>query len=72
MKEDPQEPILVDLTFMDVQGIGTLPEPVNRMAALVTKAAMGAFLAYFSLNELMIELKAYRGNVARGEHNNGR
>jgi hypothetical protein len=53
----------IEIGFFDTQPLGALPEPVTKMANLVTKAAMGGLLAYFSLNELLFELKKYRSRV---------
>ncbi len=64
---EPEEDTRVEVNFMDIQGIGALPESANKMAGLLTKAAMGAFLAYFSLQELLIELKTYKQNLAKTE-----
>lgn len=62
MNNDEQ---VIDINFMDFQSIGNIPEPVNQMVSLVTKAAMGFFLAYYSLNELLVELKKHREILKR-------
>lgn len=70
MDEDEESSELVDISFMDFQGLGNVPEPVGQMVNLVTKAAMGFFLAYYSVNELYFELKKYRENLKRETGNN--
>ena len=52
----------VDITFYDLQGLGVLPENLSNAVSLMTKISMGVVLIYFSLNELVVELKKYREN----------
>lgn len=56
-----------EMSFMDIQGMGALPDSVHQMVTLVTKAAMGFFLTYYSLNELMSEFKEYKKAISKKE-----
>jgi len=67
MIED-QEELSVNIDFLDIQ-IGAIPEPFSSFMGLITKAALGVFLTYFSLQELTVELKKYRTNLEKGESN---
>lgn len=68
MAEENPDSDYVDLTFYDVQGLGTLPDPLNKVVGLMTKISMGVIMVYFSLNELVIELKRYRQNSVKGDN----
>lgn len=68
MKQDNLDNDYIELTLYDVQGMGALPESLHTAVGLMTKISMGVIMIYFSLNELVIELKKYRENSTKGVH----
>lgn len=76
MTSDPSEVETIDVTFTDMQGgvydLGVLPESVSKLVTLMTKATIGACLAYFSLTEVFVEVKRYHAHLLRGSTNGSR